>query len=236
MVHTPRTASSPAQLIKHGKKWTNRFRAYHRRTREKGLGHARGQAGSAERLARLGHGKCVYCESALEVTDYFEVEHYVAKSVAPDLAFEWTNFLPACRRCNNAKGEQDHRDALLKPDDEDPEPYFWIHPDTGKLEPHPKLDETQAHRARETIRLCDLQRKQLCEKRYETLKRAGRWLLQVSDAGRPDDALREEWDALSSPRMEYKLVLRHVLETRGQHELAEFDRARFRSIVVQSGS
>ena len=236
MVHTPRTAPAPAQLIQHGKKWTNRFRAT-----TDGPGKRDWATREAKRVLRsalrgLAHGKCVYCESALEVTDYFEVEHYVAKSVAPDLAFEWTNLLPACRRCNNAKGEQDHRNALLKPDEEDPEPYFWIHPDTGKLEPHPKLDETQAHRASETIRLCDLQRKQLCEKRYETLKRAGRWLLQVSSAGRLDDALREEWDALSSPRMEYKLVLRHVLETRGQHELAEFDRARFRSIVVQSPS
>ena len=50
----------------------------------------------------------MYCESALEVTSYLEIEHYVAKTVTPELAFEWTNLLPACRLCNNAKGEQDH--------------------------------------------------------------------------------------------------------------------------------
>jgi hypothetical protein len=30
--------------------------------------------------------------------------------------------------------------AVLKPDSEDPEPFFWIDPDTGKLEAHPSLD------------------------------------------------------------------------------------------------
>jgi hypothetical protein len=49
----------------------------------------------------------------------------------------------------------------------------------------------------------------------------------VSVAGHLSDPLRAEWEDLSDPRMEYKFVLRHVLETRGQHELAEFDRMRF---------
>ena len=124
----------------------------------------------------MAHGKCVFCESALEVTTYLEVEHYVAKTVTPDLAFEWTNLLPACRTYNNAKGEHDHQGAVLKPDAEDPEPYFWIHPDTGKLEPHPTLDAAQSRRANETIRLCDLQRGQLCTKRTNMMQTVLRWL------------------------------------------------------------
>ena len=38
----------------------------------------------------------------------------------PGRAFAWTNLLPSCSKCNNAKGEQDHANSLLKPDDEDP--------------------------------------------------------------------------------------------------------------------
>jgi len=162
----------------------------------------------------------VYCESALEVTAYLEIDHYVAKTVTPALAFEWTNLLPACRLCNNAKGEQDHNSALLKPDADDPEPYFWIHPDTGKLEPHPKLDAAKSHRAHETIRLCGLQRPALCTKRVEMLTRVLRWLSSAELAG-------PEWAELSNPSLEYKFVLRRVLETRGQPKLAEFDRLRF---------
>jgi uncharacterized protein (TIGR02646 family) len=164
----------------------------------------------------MAHGKCVYCESTLGVTAYLEIEHYVAKTVTPALAFEWTNLLPACRLCNNAKGELDHKGALLKPDDEDTEPYFWIHPDTGKLEPHSKLDVAQSCRANETIRLCDLQRPALCTKRVEMLMR----VFQASGS---------QWKELCDPRTEYKLVLRHALELRGQHELAVHDRTRFRN-------
>jgi hypothetical protein len=144
----------------------------------------------------------------------------VAKTVTPALAFEWTNLLPACRLCNNAKGEQDHKGALLKPDAEDPEPYFWIHPDTGKLEPHPQLNDIQSRRANETIRICDLQRPALCTKRVELLMRVLGWLSHAELVG-------PEWERLTNPRTEYKFVLRHILETRGYHQLAEFDRARF---------
>ena len=144
-------------------------------------------------LRGLAYGKCAFCESVLEVTAYLEIEHYVAKTVTPALAFEWSNLLPACRLCNNAKGEQDHQGMLLKPDAEDPEPYFWIHPDTGKLEPHPKLDEAQSRRANETIRLCDLQRPAFCTKRVEMLMRVLRWLSSAKPAG-------PEWEELSEPQ------------------------------------
>ena len=150
-----------------------------------------------------------------------EIEHYVAKTVNSDMAFEWSNLLPACGLCNNAKGEHDHKGALLKPDAEDPEPYFWMHPDTGKLEPHPQLDEAQSERANETIRLCNLQRPALCAKRVAMLMTVLRWLSHAELA-------RAEWEELSSPSQEYKFVLRHTLEIRGQHGLAEYDRQRFR--------
>ncbi|MGA2593346.1 MAG: retron system putative HNH endonuclease [Bryobacteraceae bacterium] len=220
MVHTPRTLPPPSQLVKHRTKWTARFQAARKSgsQRDWATSHAKRVLRTA--LRGLAHGKCVYCESALEVTGYLEIEHYVAKTVASDLAFEWTNLLPACQLCNNAKGEEDHKNSLLKPDNEDPEPYFWIHPDTGKLEPHPNLDVDQTHRANETIRLCDLQRPALCTKRVEMSTKVLRWLLSTDRAG-------SEWEELSSPRMEYKFVLRHMLETRGQHTLAEFDRERY---------
>jgi uncharacterized protein (TIGR02646 family) len=227
MVHTPRTLPPPPQLVKRGKQWTARFQAI-------ASGSAKGDwaTRSAKKvlcaaLRGLAYGKCVYCEGALEPQGYVEVDHYVAKTVDRKLVFEWTNLLPACGRCNNPKRAQDHKGALLKPDDEDPEPYFWIHPDTGRLEAHPNLNADQTQRANETIRLCDLQRAALCYERTKMLERVGRWLEQVSVAGHLSDPLRAEWEDLSDPRMEYKFVLRHVLETRGQHELAEFDRMRF---------
>jgi len=219
MVHTPRLLPPPPELVKHGKRWTSRFQAIASGSTKGDWATQTAKKVLSAALRGLAHGKCVYCESALEVTSYLEIEHHVAKTVAPELAFEWTNLLPACRVCNNAKGEQDHKGALLKPDAEDPEPYFWIHPDTGKLAPHPKLDESQSRRANETIRLCDLQRPALCTKRVEMLIRVLRTLSSPEVTG----PVLEE---LLSPSTEYKFVLRHVLETRGQHQLAEIDRMR----------
>lgn len=221
MVHTPRRFPAPPQLIKHGKRWTVRFQAGLTAGGQSDWATPRAKSVLRAALRDLAYGKCVFRESALGVTAYLEIEHYAAKTVAPELAFEWTNLLPACRLCNNAKGEQDHRGALLKPDTEDPEPYFWIHPDTGKLEPHPKLDAVQSHRASETIRLCDLQRPALCTKRVAMLMRAFRWLSNA-------EAVSSEWEDLSSPAQEYKFVLRHALEIRGLRVLAEYDRDRFR--------
>jgi len=225
MVHSRRTAAPPAELAKHGKRWAARFQA----NREGEWATLKAKKVLSAALRSLAHGKCVYCESALEVTAYLAIEHYVAKTIAPELAFEWINLLPACQMCNTAKGEQDHKNALLKADAEDPEPYFWIHPDTGKLEPHPKLDNKRAHRANETIRLCNLQRAALCSKRVEMLERVGRWL-ELASGGKHLATLRAEWESLTNPGAEYKFVLRHMLEIRGQHELAEIDRARFVAI------
>ena len=116
---------------------------------------------------------------------------------------------------------------LFKPEVEDPEPYFWLHPDTGRLEPHPTLDPDGRQRALETIRICNLQRPALCTKRLDMFARAGRWLDLVTKAKGGSDILQREWEHLSHPETEYKFVLRHVLRLRGQTELCSRDRERF---------
>jgi hypothetical protein len=136
----------------------------------------------------------------------------------------------SCRLCNRAKGNQDHRNLLLKPDVEDPEPYLWIHPDTGRLVPHPKLDTDGCQRALETIRICDLQRSALCTQRLETFARTGRWLDLLAEATGVGGALRAEWEYLSDPATAYKFVIRHVLRLRGQAELCARDLERFEGL------
>lgn len=58
------------------------------------------------------------------------------------------------------------------------------------------------------------------------LNRVGRWLRQVTDEGL-SDPLREEWECLSHPTMEFKLVIRHVLDLHKQTHLSAQDRIRF---------
>jgi len=116
--------------------------------------------------------------------------------------------------------------ALLKPDIEDPEPFFWIHPDTGKLEPHPSLDAAGRERALKSIELCDLQRPALCTQRVDKFNRVARWLNRLPNA---DQADLEEWEDLSDPRMQYKFVLRHLLRLHNLLSLEKIDRDRFAS-------
>lgn len=223
-----RRGPAPAELRKRQSAWTERWK----RIRSQRL-NAPWATDSAKTLLQtaldpLAHGKCAFCESTLGVTTYLEIEHYIAKSVNPEKTFEWENLLPACRLCNGAKGDADHQGRLLKPDAEDPEPFFWLHPE-GKLEPHPNLDDRQRRRAEETIRLLDLQRGPLCENRMGTRRLVTRWLERAGQQGRTVlRELREEWESLVDPRAEYKLVIRRTLELAGQPDLAEEDRRRFR--------
>jgi len=116
--------------------------------------------------------------------------------------------LPACSRCNTSKGEEDHKGALIKPDAEDPEPYFWIAPE-GRLEPHPALGERNRQRAQQTIRILDLNRPALMQSRFEMRVR------------------RDLPDLVGEPLAEHKLVLRHVLTISGQAALVALDRMKF---------
>src|SRR5712692_2433423 len=96
MVRTPRHHPAPAELVRHRGEWTHRWKD------RRGTDWATPTAKRILRrhLKRLAHGKCVYCEGKLGKTTYVEIEHYTAKTVAPELAFEWTNLFPACRLCN----------------------------------------------------------------------------------------------------------------------------------------
>ena len=136
------------------------------------------------------------------------------------------NLLPSCSICNDSKGEEAHAGALIKPDAEDPEPFFWLQPDTGKLEPHPALDDAARRRAEETIRLCNLQRPALCTQRALYLQRVARWLYRLANEP-PCILLIEEKNEFFGPRSQYKFVLRHQLALSRQPTLAELDRHKF---------
>ncbi len=229
MVRTPRHELAPQQLVENKEPWTRGWEDI-RSGRKKG-DWATKTAKKALRpaLERLAHGKCAFCESLLGVTTHLEIEHYVAKTVDNRLTFEWSNLFPACAKCNVAKTDIDHKGALLKPDAEDPEPYFWINAGTGELEPHPRLDEGGKQRALCTIKLCNLQRGPLCVKRLDTWRRAGDWLNQTAGPV-------AERERLLNPRTEYKLVVRQAFERGGCTDLATEDRWRFEAAPQTTSS
>lgn len=57
-------------------------------------------------LNKLYYGKCAYCESFSEPASTIEVDHYRPTSKYRWLAFEWSNLLPACKKCNSKKSNR----------------------------------------------------------------------------------------------------------------------------------
>lgn len=67
-----------------------------------------------ERLSKLFHRKCAYCESAYDYQSPVDVEHYRPKGNVEGtthpgywwLAAEWTNLLPSCIDCNRRRKQK----------------------------------------------------------------------------------------------------------------------------------
>jgi uncharacterized protein (TIGR02646 family) len=45
--------------------------------------------------------KCCYCEAKVDAVSHRHVEHFRPQSIYPRLAYEWSNLLFACERCNS---------------------------------------------------------------------------------------------------------------------------------------
>lgn len=158
-----------------------------------------------------------------------EIEHYVAKTVDPFRAFEWTNLFPSCRSCNTSKGHGDHGGTLLKPDEEDSEPLLWFDPGTGDIEPHPKLADGDRLRVQFTIDKLKLNRGALASERRETFHDIRRWIDREALNG-PDGLLRkEELLEYLDPKQSFKFVIRLTFERYGMAGLAAEDRRAFGS-------
>lgn len=220
MVRTRRRLSAPPALTLNRSAWTARWKKIAAAGTSQDWATRKTKRELKEPLLDLTWGKCVFCEGKLGAQAYPQIEHYVSRKVSPSRVFQWTNLFPVCQICNTSKGHADHQGKLLKPDAEDPEPFFWIGPE-GDIAPHPRLNATETLRAEETIRLCDLNRGKLRENRLSVANRVERWLERTAGLNDGlDRPAREEWDELSDPRQDYKVVVRHVLTLRNAPELA----------------
>jgi uncharacterized protein (TIGR02646 family) len=218
--------TAPAKLLQRQRVWTERWLSIHKKARKGHWATDNARKVLKTPLAKMSHGKCAYCEYRCGRGSGLEIEHYVARHEDPDRAFEWTNLLPACRLCNNAKQNQVHGGLLLKPDEEDPEPFFLLQSATGMLTPNPELRADQQERAAATIKLCDLNRAGLREVRLEERDFVVRLIGRL--ARMEPESLKDLEDCLK-PGKAYKFVLRHTLELHGAHQLAQADRDRFQA-------
>lgn len=103
-------------------------------------------------LTRSSNGKCTFCECVPSEGGNVEVEHFKPKSIYPDQTFEWSNLLPACRRCNGDKDDHDTgREPIVNPYDMDPSQYFYYEGLNIKSKPGAMFDVAEL-----TIEVCGL--------------------------------------------------------------------------------
>lgn len=118
-----------------------------------------------EALFKSSYQKCAFCESKPEESGNIEVEHFKPKSLYPDLAFDWNNFLPVCRKCNESKRDHDTgKEPIVNPCLDDPETIF-----TYSFLNMVSIDDKNQIADR-TIEICDLNSERLYEVRARLLK------------------------------------------------------------------
>jgi uncharacterized protein (TIGR02646 family) len=125
------------------------------------------------------HKKCAYCESKFERI-VLDIEHYKPKSIYPELALDWDNFLLACKACNTKKlNSFDETKPPVNPCSDSPDQFFNYKlvedENSGKklLFIVPKQGRTEdENRALETIDCCALNRDMLIELRARAISDA----------------------------------------------------------------
>lgn len=111
--------------------------------------------------------KCAFCECKPGESGNIEVEHFAPKSLYPMLSFDWNNFLPACRKCNESKSDFDTISApIINPADVDPETLLTY----NFLRISPIKGTSNEELAENTIEVCNLNSSRLYETRASLLK------------------------------------------------------------------
>ncbi|ENQ8613764.1 TIGR02646 family protein [Vibrio fluvialis] len=130
-------------------------------------------------LFKSSENKCAFCECTPTEGGHIEVEHFKPKSLYPNATFEWKNFLPSCKKCNNSKLTHDTvSKPIVNPYDDDPKKIFFYQDIRIKSINDNLLGS-------ETIRVCGLNKARLMNPRGKLLSA----LHEFSDA--IEDALKD---------------------------------------------
>lgn len=122
--------------------------------------------------------KCAFCECKPAESGNIEVEHFAPKSQYPDLTFDWDNFLPSCRKCNEAKSDFDTiSHPIINPAKVDPETLLTY----GFLRIHPIKGTSNEKLAENTIEVCNLNCSRLYETRALLLKSLTEYVDELKD-------------------------------------------------------
>lgn len=116
-----------------------------------------------KRLDKMQKSRCAYCESLVNTgveNRNAHIEHFRQRSRYPQGSFEWSNLFGSCNRqdsCGNYKDRLPPYDPadLIKMDEENPDDFFLFVAD-GTIALRKNLTDRQRHRAKETLRIFNL--------------------------------------------------------------------------------
>lgn len=111
-------------------------------------------------LEQLQDVRCAYCEGLVYADGH--IEHFRRKNHFPHLTFVWSNLFLSCgsqEHCGHykdgPKAAQYSPDELVKPDEDEPDQYFYFH-SSGEIRQRSGTSATDLKRASETIRVFNL--------------------------------------------------------------------------------
>lgn len=177
MIKINKSSEPPSVLKNNCVEWTkklddavNKYGEYSKIPKEekdKLLKHYRSKDIQSE-LSKASYGKCVFCECIPSEGGNLEVEHFAPKSLYHNLAFDWDNLLPVCRKCNESKFNHDTiKEPILNPSLDETENYI----DFMDLTMQAKGENEYYKIAELTIEVCNLNGIRLLKSRAELLIR-----------------------------------------------------------------
>jgi uncharacterized protein (TIGR02646 family) len=129
-------------------------------------------------LVRMQGERCAYCEGPL-FAGHGHIEHFRRKNKEhfPELTFVWENLFLSCdsrTNCGHFKdrpsGPAYRSDDLVKPDEDDPESFFYFSV-TGEVRVQAEADAASCAQANETIRVLGLNHPALVAQRRKAVAR-----------------------------------------------------------------
>lgn len=172
-------------------------------------------------LEALQNGCCAYCEAATYGNGH--IEHFRRKNPAdfPELMFDWKNLFlscdadDSCGRYKDRKGTPYNPSDLVKPDEDDPNDFFYFH-EQGEIRVRSGIDARAEHRALETIRVFHLDCGRMAASRrraVEQYRRKTPGLLEDLMAVEEGDRVAYIDLELAATRNEpHSAVIRHLFE------------------------
>lgn len=131
------------------------------------------KAAIRQSLYAMQQHRCAYCEKSLPKDKACHIEHFRQRSCHPQGTFTWDNLYLSCNTtntCGKYKDQQSyHWQDLIDPCTDDPDDYLRFYSD-GSIRPRKNLLPSEQKRAKETIRVFNLNEQALQATRKSELQ------------------------------------------------------------------